>query len=142
MPSVQWEQTTALIPRVAVSRAPGVARDLQPTGHYSLFAIQLLDDLGLTASDTAVFTVPDSDMAPVINVSDDALIHLTEKRLSQGNLFLIGAGEHVTIRRAFSPDGGASWTLSAERQTAPQISISGASQCQIFGRVRWIGHRL
>jgi transcriptional regulator with XRE-family HTH domain len=141
MPSEQWEQTTALVPRLAPSPT-GRAKELKPTGHYMLFAAQLLSELGIPPTEAAVFTVLDADMAPVLNLADDALIHLSDQRLSQGNLFLVGVGGQVTIRRAVSLDGGLSWMLTAERQSVQQISISAKLRYKIYGRVRWIGHRL
>ena len=141
MPSEHWEQTTTLVPRLA-SSPTGRAKELKPTGQHMLFATQLLTELGIAPAEAAVFSVLDADMAPILNQSDDALIQLSDQLLSQGNLFLIGIGGQVTIRRAFSSDGGISWNLIAERQSAQQISISAKTRYKIYGRVRWIGHRL
>jgi transcriptional regulator with XRE-family HTH domain len=141
MPSEDWKQTTTLVPRLAPAPT-GRAKALKVTGQHMLFATQLLNELGIAPAQAAVFTASDSDMSPVINLSDDALIHLAEQRLSQGNLFLIGIGNRITIRRAFSPDGGATWILMSERQSVPQISISEAHRCRIYGRLKWLGHKL
>jgi transcriptional regulator with XRE-family HTH domain len=141
MPSEHWEQTTTLVPRLA-SSPTGRAKELKPTGQHMLFATQLLTELGIAPTEAAVFSVLDADMAPILNQSDDALIHLSDQRLSQGNLFLLGIGGQVTIRRAFSSDGGISWQLTAERQSAQHVSISAKTRYKIYGRVRWIGHRL
>ena len=131
MPSEYWEQTTTLVPRLA-SSPTGRAKELKPTGQHMLFATQLLTELGIAPAEAAVFSVLDADMTPILNQSDDALIHLSDQRLSQGNLFLIGIGGQVTIRRAFSSDGGMSWRLIAERQSAQQISISAKTKPRLF----------
>lgn len=141
MPSEHWEQTTTLVPRLA-SSPTGRAKALKKTDQHMLFATQLLFELGVAPTDAAVFTVLDDDMAPILNLSDDALIHLSDQLLSQGKLFLIGIDGQITIRRAFSSDGGSSWQLIAERRSAQSISISAKSRYKIYGRVRWIGHRL
>jgi transcriptional regulator with XRE-family HTH domain len=141
MPSEHWKQTTTLVPRLA-SSATGRAKELKTTGQHVLFATQLLTELGIAPTEAAVFSVLDADMAPILNQSDDALVHLSDQRLSQGNLFLVGIGGVVTIRRAFSSDGGISWNLIAERQSAQQISISAKTRYKIYGRIRWIGHRV
>jgi hypothetical protein len=107
-----------------------------------LFATQLLNELGIAPTEAAIFTVSDTDMSPVLSMSDDALVHLTEQRLSQGNLFLIGISNRVTIRRALSPDGGLSWVLAGERQSVTQIRPTEKTRLRIYGRVRWIGHKL
>jgi transcriptional regulator with XRE-family HTH domain len=141
MPSEHWEQRTTLVPRLA-SSPTGRAKELKKTDQHMLFATQLLLELGVSLTEAAVFTVPDDDMAPLLNLSDDALIHLSDQLLSQGKLFLIGIDGQITIRRAFSSDGGISWQLTAERQSAQHISISEKTRYKIYGRVRWIGHRL
>jgi phage repressor protein C with HTH and peptisase S24 domain len=141
MPSAEWEKTTALISRLAIPAA-GQARELQPTGRHMLFATELLEDLGVNVDDAGVISVPDSDMSPVINFADDVLIQLNQQRLFPGALYLIETDSGATIRRAFTADGGATWILVAERKSANQIPISDESPFRIFGRVRWIGHKL
>ena len=142
MPSEQWEQTTTLVPRLALLPKTGRSKELKQTGQHMLFATQLLTELGIAPAEAAIFTVSDGDMSPVLNLADDALIHLAEQRLSQGNIFVIGIAGRITIRRAFSADGGASWSLTAERQGVQPIPVSAKSRCRVYGRVRWIGHRL
>jgi phage repressor protein C with HTH and peptisase S24 domain len=142
MPSAQWKESTALIPRLALPLDEGEPGRSDSMERHMLFATKLLEELGLAPSDAAVFSVTDTDMAPVVNPSDDVLIHLSQKDLTQGGLFLVSLDDQITIRRAVSAEGGASWILTAERPNVPAIVLSNNLSIRVYGRVRWVGHKL
>jgi phage repressor protein C with HTH and peptisase S24 domain len=107
-----------------------------------LFETELLQELGLPPDDAGVISVSDAAMAPLMNPSDDVLIHLKECSFSQDELFVVAVDDQLTIRRAERVKGGASWILTAERRDVPAIAVSGNLPVHVYGRVKWIGHKL
>ncbi|ANY77110.1 hypothetical protein BB934_01820 [Microvirga ossetica] len=142
MPSTQWEEATILVPRLKYVEVERGSRTLQPTGRHKLFETELLQELGLSADDAGVISVSDADMAPLMNPLDDVLIHLKECSFSQDELFVVAVEDQLTIRRAERVTGEASWILTAERRDVPAVAVSGNLPLQVYGRVRWIGHKL
>jgi phage repressor protein C with HTH and peptisase S24 domain len=142
MPSTHWEQATTLVPRLKYVEVEHGARTLQPTGGHKLFETELLQELGLSPDDAGVISVSDADMAPLMNPSDDVLIHLKECNFSQDELFVVAVEDQLTIRRAERVTGEASWILTAERRDVPAVAVSGNLPVRVYGRVRWIGHKL
>ncbi|WP_195904218.1 S24 family peptidase [Microvirga lotononidis] len=142
MPAAHWEQATTLVPRMKYVELEHGSGTLQPTGRHKLFETELLQELGLSPDNAGVISVSDDAMAPTMNPMDDVLIHLRECDLSQDELFAIAVDDQLTIRRAERAKGEASWILTAQRRDIPAIAVSDNLPVQVYGRVRWIGHKL
>jgi phage repressor protein C with HTH and peptisase S24 domain len=109
---------------------------------HKIFETELLKELGLPPGDAGVISVSDAAMAPLMKPSDDVLIHLKQRDLSQDELFVVAVDDQLTIRRAERVKGGATWILTAEQRDVPAIAVSGNLPVHVYGRVRWIGHKL
>ena len=142
MPSTHWEQATTLVPRLKYVEVEHGSRTLQPTGRHKLFETELLQELGLSPDDAGVISVSDADMAPLMNPSDDVLIHLKECNFSKTSF---SWSQLTTNSRSGEPSALKEKPLGSSLQNVrdvPAIAVSAICLCSVYGRVRWIGHKL
>lgn len=113
--------------------------DDTPDGLYA-FRLDFLNSLGVKAKPVLFGVIGDS-MDPTLKHGDTVLIDEADKTIRAGQLYGVGIGEELHIKRVFvKPDGTV--VLKSDNPDHPTWEIAKDERPRIIGRARWIGRVL
>lgn len=78
-------------------------------------------------------------MEPMIRHKDTILVDQSVKELRDGDIFLVGFGEELLVKRVQRTPRG--WLLKSENRDFSDIVVEGPDleTFRVYGRVRWFG---
>ena len=84
-------------------------------------------------------TVTGHSMEPMIRHKDTILVDQSVKELRDGDIFLVGFGEELLVKRVQRTPRG--WLLKSENRDFSDIVVEGPDleTFRVYGRVRWFG---
>jgi len=113
--------------------------DDTPDGLYA-FRLDFLNSLGMRAKPVLFGVIGDS-MDPTLKHGDTVLIDEADKTIRAGNLYGVGIGDELHIKRVFiKPDGTV--VLKSDNPDHPTWEIPKEERPRIIGRARWLGRIL
>ena len=76
---------------------------------------------------------------PLIRHKDTILVDQSTKDLKDGEIFLVGFGEELLVKRVQRTPRG--WLLRSENRDFVDVAVEGADleNFRVYGRVRWFG---
>lgn len=141
MPLVAPPDGFGLVRRVRAMLGAGssLVTDDEPDGFYA-FRIDFLNRLGLKAKPVLFGVIGDS-MEPTLKSGDTVLIDEADKTIRAGQLYGVGIGDELHIKRVFvKPDGTV--VLKSDNPDHPTWEIPKDERPRIIGRARWVGRIL
>jgi phage repressor protein C with HTH and peptisase S24 domain len=130
-----------LVRRVKAMLGAGssLVTDDEPDGFYA-FRLDFLNRLGLKAKPVLFGVIGDS-MEPTLRNGDTVLIDEADKTIRAGQLYGVGIGDELHIKRVFvKPDGTV--VLKSDNPDHPTWEIPKDERPRIVGRARWVGRIL
>lgn len=130
-----------LVRRVKAMLGAGssLVTDDEPDGFYA-FRLDFLSRLGLKAKPVLFGVIGDS-MEPTLKSGDTVLIDEADKTIRAGQLYGVGIGDELHIKRVFvKPDGTV--VLKSDNPDHPTWEIPKDERPRIIGRARWVGRIL
>lgn len=130
-----------LVRRVKAMLGAGssLVTDDEPDGFYA-FRLDFLSRLGLKAKPVLFGVIGDS-MEPTLKSGDTVLIDEADKTIRAGQLYGVGIGDELHIKRVFvKPDGAV--VLKSDNPDHPTWEIPKDERPRIVGRARWVGRIL
>jgi hypothetical protein len=125
--------------RALLGAGSSLVTDDEPDGVYA-FRLDFLNRLGLRAKPVLFGVIGDS-MEPTLKNGDTVLIDEADKTIRAGQLYGVGIGEELHIKRVFvKPDGTV--VLKSDNQDHPTWEIPKDERPRIIGRARWVGRIL
>lgn len=107
------------------------------------YAIQLLVELGVSASKCAVFWAKGNSMYPTIHDGDQLLVDLSQKQITGNKIYLIQNEDSVWVKRVkISWDGVELISDNKEEYPIIKIKPNEAEHLQVIGQVIYVGHAL
>jgi len=140
-PSVALPEGFGLVRRVKALLGAGssLVTDDTPNGLYA-FRLDFLNSLGVKAKPVLFGVIGDS-MDPTLKHGDTVLIDEADKTIRAGNLYGVGIGDELHIKRVFiKPDGTV--VLKSDNPEHPTWEIQKDERPRIIGRARWLGRIL
>lgn len=110
-------------------------------GHYA-FRRDFLKNAHVCAKYAVMLDVLGSSMEPLIRDKDTILVDESRTTLKDGEIFLVGLGEELLVKRVQKTLRG--WILSSENKDFSDIPVEYAEleQFRVYGQVRWFGRVL
>lgn len=131
----------SLVRKVSAMLGAGssLVTDDEPDGFYA-FRLDFLDRLGLKAKPVLFGVIGDS-MEPTLKSGDTVLIDEADKTIRAGQLYGVGIGDELHIKRVFVKPNG-SVVLKSDNPAHPTWEIPKDERPRIVGRARWVGRIL
>lgn len=129
-----------LIPKVSAQAGAGsslVTSD-DVLGMYA-FRDDFLCRVGIHSKDSVMMDVLGHSMEPLIRHKDTILVDQSTKDLKDGEIFLVGFGEELLVKRVQRTPRG--WLLRSENRDFVDVAVEGTDleNFRVYGRVRWFG---
>ena len=129
-----------LIPKVVAQAGAGsslITSD-EVLGMYA-FRDDFLRRVGVHAKESVMLDVIGHSMEPMIRHKDTILVDQSVKELRDGDIFLVGFGEELLVKRVQRTPRG--WLLKSENRDFSDIVVEGPDleTFRVYGRVRWFG---
>lgn len=129
-----------LIPKVTAQAGAGsslVTSD-EVLGMYA-FRDDFLFRVGIHPKDSVMMDVLGHSMEPLIRHKDTILVDQSAKDLRDGEIFLVGFGEELLVKRVQRTPRG--WLLRSENSDFVDTPVEGPDleNFRVYGRVRWFG---
>ena len=107
-------------------------------GMYA-FRDDFLRRVGVHAKESVMLDVIGHSMEPMIRHKDTILVDQSVKELRDGDIFLVGFGEELLVKRVQRTPRG--WLLKSENRDFSDIVVEGPDleTFRVYGRVRWFG---
>lgn len=95
--------------------------------------------VGVHAKESVMLDVIGHSMEPMIRHKDTILVDQSVKELRDGDIFLVGFGEELLVKRVQRTPRG--WLLKSENRDFSDIVVEGPDleTFRVYGRVRWFG---
>ena len=103
------------------------------------FRDDFLCRVGIHPKDSVMMDVLGHSMEPLIRHKDTILVDQSGKDLKDGEIFLVGFGEELLVKRVQRTPRG--WLLRSENRDFVDIPVEGPDfeNFRVYGRVRWFG---
>ncbi|PHQ25486.1 transcriptional regulator [Marinobacter guineae] len=141
----QFEEEFALIPGYNVQVAAGhgsIAGDETPTRELA-FRRKWLRFRGLNENDLALVFAKGDSMEPTISDNETLMVDTSEKRLRDGQIYVIRNGDHLLVKRIQTLWNDGVQLLSDNTEYPPQeIPLSDLEGLDVIGKVVWVGKDL
>ena len=129
-----------LIPKVGAQAGAGsslITSD-EVLGMYA-FRDDFLRRVGVHAKESVMLDVIGHSMEPMIRHKDTILVDQSVKELRDGDIFLVGFGEELLVKRVQRTPRG--WLLKSENRDFSDIVVEGPDleTFRVYGRERWCG---
>lgn len=131
----------SLVRKVAAKLGAGSSLQTEDdTEGFYAFRDDFLTHLGMKAK-PLLFEVLGDSMEPTLKSKDTVLIDKSEIDIHSGQLYAVGIGEELHIKRVFKqPDG--SILLKSDNPAYPSWEIPKDERPRVIGRARWVGRML
>jgi transcriptional regulator with XRE-family HTH domain len=141
MPSDKWTEQTTLLPRLAVQKgARGAAALKIMEGETVLISSGIMNELHVARHSVGVALGSDVGLSAGSGGSDELLVDLDDRKLTEGGLFLVQVRGQILVRRALATEEG-QWLLSSEGLAGSVGSVLSTGY-KVIGRIRFIWKRL
>lgn len=129
-----------MIPKVVAQAGAGsslITSD-EVLGMYA-FRDDFLYRVNIHPKDSVMMDVIGHSMEPMIRHKDTILVDQFVKTLKDGEIFLVGFGEELLVKRVQRTPRG--WLLKSENKDFSDIVVEGTDleNFRVYGRVRWFG---
>lgn len=144
-PTFEFEDEFALVPGYNIQVAAGdgrIAGEESPSRELA-FRRKWLRFRGLNENDLALVFAKGDSMEPTISDNETVLIDTSEKKLKDGQIFVIRNGDHLLVKRIQTLWNDGVQLLSDNKEYPPQeIASSDLEQLEVIGKVVWVGKDL
>lgn len=136
-------QEYTMIPKVTAVAGAGESLETSDSvaGYYAFRKDFLLRE-HIHASSSVMLVVRGDSMEPLLRENDLILVDQSENILEDGQIFLVGLGEALMVKRLQRLPNG--WNLCSDNPLRGNTPVEGEDMenLRVYGRVRWYGRIL
>jgi phage repressor protein C with HTH and peptisase S24 domain len=141
----EFEEEFILVPgyHISVSTGHGAFNDAARIERHLAFRKKWIDYKGLDKSQLAVVFAKGDSMEPTIHNNNTILVDLSDKKLSEGLIYVVRLGEELYAKRLQQYLDGSVRLISDNKEYVDQhVQPHELEQLEIIGKVVWIGKDL
>ncbi|KZN50727.1 helix-turn-helix transcriptional regulator [Pseudoalteromonas luteoviolacea] len=141
----EFNDAFALVPgyHVSVSTGHGAFNDQTQVSRHLAFRKKWLEYKNLEKSKLAVVFAKGDSMEPTIHNNNTILVDLSDKKLSEGLIYVVRLGEELYAKRLQQYLDGSVRLISDNKEYVEQVvKPDEMEQLEIIGKVVWIGKDL
>ncbi len=141
----EFNEEFALIPgyHISVSTGHGAFNGNSKITRHLAFRRKWLDYKQLTSCELAVVFAKGDSMEPTIHNNNTILVDLSDKKLSEGLIYVVRIGEELYAKRLQQYVDGSVMLISDNKEYIDQLlKPDELGQLEIIGKVVWIGKDL
>ena len=141
----EFNEEFVLVPgyHVTVSTGHGAFNDQTQVSRHLAFRKKWIEYKNLEKSELAVVFAKGDSMEPTIHNNNSILVDLSDKKLSEGLIYVVRLGEELYAKRLQQYLDGSVRLISDNKEYLEQIvKPNELEQLEIVGKVVWIGKDL
>ncbi|TMP31052.1 XRE family transcriptional regulator [Pseudoalteromonas rubra] len=141
----EFNEAFVLVPgyHVSVSTGHGAFNDNAQVARHLAFRKKWIDYKNLDKSELAVVFAKGDSMEPTIHNNNTILVDLSDKKLSEGLIYVVRLGEELYAKRLQQYLDGSVRLISDNKEYVEQVvRADELEQLEIIGKVVWIGKDL
>ncbi|MBQ4838763.1 MULTISPECIES: XRE family transcriptional regulator [Pseudoalteromonas] len=141
----EFNDAFVLVPgyHVSVSTGHGAFNDQMQVSRHLAFRKKWLEYKNLEKSKLAVVFAKGDSMEPTIHNNNTILVDLSDKKLSEGLIYVVRLGEELYAKRLQQYLDGSVRLISDNKEYVEQVvKPDEMEQLEIIGKVVWIGKDL
>ncbi|WP_105169067.1 XRE family transcriptional regulator [Pseudoalteromonas sp. T1lg23B] len=141
----EFEEEFILVPgyHISVSTGHGAFNGAARIERHLAFRKKWVDYKGLDKSQLAVVFAKGDSMEPTIHNNNTILVDLSDKKLSEGLIYVVRLGEELYAKRLQQYLDGSVRLISDNKEYVDQhVQPHELEQLEIIGKVVWIGKDL
>ena len=141
----EFEEEFILVPgyHISVSTGHGAFNGTARIERHLAFRKKWVDYKGLDKSQLAVVFAKGDSMEPTIHNNNTILVDLSDKKLSEGLIYVVRLGEELYAKRLQQYLDGSVRLISDNKEYVDQhVQPHELEQLEIIGKVIWIGKDL
>lgn len=141
----EFQEKFVLVPgyHISVSTGYGAFNDAALVERHLAFRKKWIDYKNLDKSQLAVVFAKGDSMEPTIHNNNTILVDLSDKKLSEGLIYVVRLGEELYAKRLQQYIDGSVRLISDNKEYVEQhVQAHELDQLEIIGKVVWIGKDL